>query len=845
MADAPWNAELLRVCLPNGLRVLLAPSPGLPRVAVCVTYAVGFRSEQPGQEGLAHLFEHLMFRGSESLPAGQFYDHVHRMAAQANGTTHQDYTDYYQVVPATALEAALFSEADRMRAPCFTQKELSQQLDGVATEIKQRTLDRPLGDLPWPLLPQALYRSHRNAHDGLGAIDQLKETTLEDCAAFFHTHYAPGNAVLTLTGGFEPQQALALIERHFGDIPGRPTPAQAHLDEGPAETDEWLRCGEPGIPSPVVAVGYRLAAPDHDLHGYLTHVLLARLLGTDPFQPELGGTVRVSASCGFFGPLDARTPDALILAGMLPQDLAPELFITAIRRALARYAGGDLDPARWRSAVRGLAIEHHRSHGDLQTRCRALGRFEILFNRAQLLDEIPLALDSLRQEEAETAARTLVTARHGVVVMDPAGTRHRPRPATTRREAVPAPTPHPSALQLASTKKGPRPRPPVAPPSGATFSSSHTQILPTGLRLILVEDRRSPSVAEVRMRIPMGAAALLAPDAVAKRVHAAWTPEPQGDKGLGSWSAHISEDGQWLDTAAHLPVDELPTVLETLISRAMDSLPVERGSGPDSVSALHDSHQWLMAQALARHALQRAGREGSLPGAGLAGGCLAITAPLPAAKVLDSLGPTLLSTVAQDRPREGLPADITWQPSDLIHATHASPGQTSILLCSSENGRPVHEAARYLATAVFGGYHRSRLASAASQQSLTITELLAGRDTFLGQRRAWVRARVPNYEAERLVTVVRSEASRLARRPPSAMEVKQAAEFCAAQMTAVFDSPASLADALARLGSTGWTPSDLAQFPRRLWQTSAEEVEQAAESLFARGLRGGIVLAGA
>jgi hypothetical protein len=291
-------------------------------------------------------------------------------------------------------------------------------------------------------------------------------------------------------------------------------------------------------------------------------------------------------------------------------------------------------------------------------------------------------------------------------------------------------------------------------------------------------------------------------------------------------------------------VNALATGLETLMSRATDFLSAAHSSEPVS-PALRDNHPWLMARALARHARQRAGHGSRHLSAGFAGGCLAVTAPIAAAKVLDSLGPLLLSTALQNRPGARMPADVTWESDHLIEATHARPGQTSILLCSPESGKPAHEAALYLATAVFGGYHRSRLASAADRQGLPVTELLAGRDTFLGQRRAWVRARVPNDEAARLVAVVRGEASQLVRRPPSATEVEEAAEFCAAQMTAVFDSPASLADALARLGSTGWIPSDLAQFPRRLWQTTVEEVGQAAVDLFARGLRGGVVLAGA
>ena len=119
-----------------------------------------------------------MFRGSVSLPGGRFYDHVHRLGSRANGTTHQDYTDYFQVAPAEALEQALFAEADRMRAPLFTEHHLAEQLAGVADEIHGATTDRPYGGLPWPLLPGVLFSRHANAHDGYGDPVTLAKTTI-------------------------------------------------------------------------------------------------------------------------------------------------------------------------------------------------------------------------------------------------------------------------------------------------------------------------------------------------------------------------------------------------------------------------------------------------------------------------------------------------------------------------------------------------------------------------------------------------------------------------------------------------------------------------------------------
>ncbi|MFI1169904.1 M16 family metallopeptidase, partial [Streptomyces sp. NPDC020801] len=260
-----------------------------------------------------------------------------------------------------------------------------------------------------------LYRAHRNAHDGLGDISRLKQTTLDDCAEFFHTHYAPCNAVLTVAGGFSPRQALSLIERHFGDIPGRPAAGHPHLDEETTAADRWLRCGEPGIPAPVVAVGYRLAGPDQGLKGYLAHMLVARMLGAESLQPAPGAAMRLSASCGFLGPMDARTPDTLVLAGMLPFGVAPEQFTAPVV--------GPLDPGAQRAAaverLLGLEAGGELTSAHVRLVAEVLGRSErtvwrwLAAGRTGRLGRVPAGRFTVTVEVGQLLAlwgrRTLIT----------------------------------------------------------------------------------------------------------------------------------------------------------------------------------------------------------------------------------------------------------------------------------------------------------------------------------------------------------------------------------------------------------------------------------------------------
>src|SRR3954466_8680724 len=206
--------ELNRFTLPNGLRVVLAPDAGAGVVGVAVHYDVGFRSEPEGRTGFPHLFEHVRFPGRESLPKLEHFRLVQSSGGVFNGSTHTDYTDYFEVVPAGALERGLFREADRMRAPRITAENLSNQVDVVSEEIRLNVLNRPYGGFPWIDLPPVLFTTFPNAHNGYGDFVDLQAATVEDCAEFFETYYTPANAVLTVVGDLDPDETAALVDKH-------------------------------------------------------------------------------------------------------------------------------------------------------------------------------------------------------------------------------------------------------------------------------------------------------------------------------------------------------------------------------------------------------------------------------------------------------------------------------------------------------------------------------------------------------------------------------------------------------------------------------------------------------
>lgn len=846
--------------LSNGLRVVVQRQTGASRTAVCVHYGVGFRSETVGQEGIAHLLEHAMFGGSENVPKGHFFEHLRRMGGRGSGTTHQDYTDYHQIVPAVGLEQALFSEADRMRAPRFTSEALAEQLEGIEREVRKAVKERPYGGLPLPVLPWVMYRWFANAHDAYGDVERLRRSTPDDCAEFFHDHYAPGNAVVTVVGDHDPDEVLAMVEHHFGDVPPRRYAGWPDLDEPEPASDRWETGTEPSVPATAVTIGYRLPDPSTDLAGYLAHMVLARMVG----QHGIGAAdVPVAtASCGFFGPLDAHHPDTLVVSTFAPPRVGAEYVAGAVANRWAAWGDGREVGDGYATAVRRLVADHHRAHADPYPRCRAFGRLELLFGRAELLDELPGRLAVVTPDEVAAAARRLRSATRAVVEVTPGSTRTRPTPRYESPSTRTRPTPryespsHPDrmyrvrsdppagngSLPGGTRPSRPRSMPPASRPGAPRFGPLADLRQGDGVRVIAVRDPRAPLV-ELRLRMPLGPAGWRSPASVAALVRhlahrtgvAARAEELGGDLQLAS-------DGEWFDATGYAPSDRLGAwlaLLEPLFAPVEDVLVAEQAS----------VHRLLSQPDLIRvmdEALRRHWSEG-LPPAPPAGesGPAAVHRQLRdqrrfwlvAVGDLDPDGFTALAGGAArswrppvTRAEGALPAGGAAPPDDGAIVTVPVDGVTGAYLSRSatEPADRFTEAARYLATTVVGGFPRSRLDTRLVRDSLAC-ETLAGRDVCRGVRRAYVRARVTDLGA---VRPLRDELQALVERPVTAAETADACRYCSAQLLAAFDSPASKADTLRQWVSADRDPGWLEQLPRLMRELVPADVAAAARDLF-------------
>ncbi|UOX86179.1 insulinase family protein [Amycolatopsis sp. FBCC-B4732] len=421
------DPELVRYTLDNGLRVVLAPDATAPVVGVSVHYDVGFRSEPEGRTGFAHLFEHLMFQGSESLEKLAHFRHVQSSGGTFNGSTHPDYTDYFEVLPSAALERALFLEADRMRAPKLTAENLANQIDVVKEEIRLNVLNRPYGGFPWITLPPVLYSTFPNAHNGYGGFEDLESATVEDCAAFFDTYYSPANAVLTVAGDFEVGAAKELIGKHFGDVPHRPAPERPSFAE-PLPTSELQgETIDPHAPLPALGIGYRMPDPINDVDSYLAYLVLAgvltdgdgsrlqqRLVHREPLVVDIG------AGAGLFGPFEARDPDTFTITLIHPHEVPRERVLAALDDELEKLAETPPDEQELRKVTARWTASLHSEHDRLVSRTLALGSFELLYGDASLVYKLADRMSAVTAEAVSAAAKALRPDARAVLVVKPA-----------------------------------------------------------------------------------------------------------------------------------------------------------------------------------------------------------------------------------------------------------------------------------------------------------------------------------------------------------------------------------------------------------------------------------------
>ena len=396
--------------LDNGLRVVLSEDHTAPIVAVNLWYHVGSANEREGRTGFAHLFEHMLFQGSADVGANEHFELVARAGGTLNGSTWLDRTNYFETVPSNQLELALWLEANRMGwlLPAMTQQKLDTQREVVQNERRWSMDNQPYGTW-WERLPALAYPpGHPYHHSLIGSMADLDAASLDDVATFFATWYTPDNAVLTIAGDFEPDEARALVEKHFGRIPrGAGRPPLPDMSLSPV-FGEWRReVVEDDVMLPRLFMAFR--SPAMGTGEYYAASVCGAALGLrkgSRLHRVLVRERQVASDAGAFTYDLSKGADTLVVDVTARPDVTPaqlEAEVAALIDEVHRNGFSDAEVARAAALIETELVAALQSAGD---RADRLSMFTTYFDDPGLVNAQPDLYRAVTTDAVNAFART-------------------------------------------------------------------------------------------------------------------------------------------------------------------------------------------------------------------------------------------------------------------------------------------------------------------------------------------------------------------------------------------------------------------------------------------------------
>jgi zinc protease len=377
--------------LPNGLTVILSEDHTAPLVAVNLWYHVGSANERPGRTGFAHLFEHMLFQGSVSVGANEHFELVQRAGGTLNGSTWLDRTNYFETVPSNQLELALWLEANRMGwlLPAMTQQKLDTQRDVVQNERRWSMDNQPYGTW-WERLPALAFpMNHPFHHSLIGSMADLDAASLDDIAHFFATYYTPDNAVLSITGDFDRDEARSMVERHFGAIPrGVGKPTLPDMSVAPSFGGPLREVVPDDVMLPRLFLALR--SPVFGSDAYYTASVAGAVLGMKRGSRLYRALVRdqqVAADAQAFTYDLAKGSDLLVVDVTARPETSVERLEEAVHAELDRLAEGGVTPDEVARVVTLIETELVASLQSASERADKLSMFATYFGDPQLVNQ--------------------------------------------------------------------------------------------------------------------------------------------------------------------------------------------------------------------------------------------------------------------------------------------------------------------------------------------------------------------------------------------------------------------------------------------------------------------------
>jgi zinc protease len=453
--------------LENGLRVVLSEDHTIPVVSICVYYDVGSRNERDGRTGFAHLFEHMMFQGSENVPKAAHFQYIFNSGGTMNGTTSSERTNYYETLPANQLPLALWLESDRMRSLKVTQENLDNQRNAVQEEKRLNYDNRPYSNA-FLRLNELIYQNPANAHSTIGSMQDLDDATIEDIREFFRIYYAPNNAVLVIVGDFDPAEARALVEKYFATIPRQPEPPGVDVSEPLEVAAPFETYPDPFAQLPALMLGWKAPArrtPDAYALTLASELLLegesSRL-----YQKLVKGDESVVAVQGGIG--ERRGPSSLYLFAIPKPGRSTDEIRRTINEEIARLAAEGPSAEEMEKLRNTLLNDSVRGRQTTMYRAQRLAEYTLYDGDPHLVNtEVERYLAVTAEQIKDAVARYLHTDNHALIeiIPSPEGTEQAAPAATApalKQEEVEQPGAPPP--QVPPRPPTPEPAPPTETP---------------------------------------------------------------------------------------------------------------------------------------------------------------------------------------------------------------------------------------------------------------------------------------------------------------------------------------------------------------------------------------------
>lgn len=413
---AAVHLPIQQTTLKNGLKVIFSEDHKAPTYSIVVEYNVGSRNERPGRTGFAHLFEHMMFQGSENVGKGEMNMLVTNNGGGMNGTTDKDRTVYYETLPSNQLDLGLFMESDRMRALAITQPNLNNQRNAVQEERRLRVDNQPYGKT-FEKIDEVAYDNPAYKHSIIGSMDDLNAASLDDVIGFFKTYYAPNNAILILVGDFNHDEALAKITKAFGDIPRGPAPPLVDMTE-PAQTGERrATIDDPLARLARLDIAYK-AVPGNTPDWYALDVLGDILMSgqSSRFYQEFVKDKQIATGI-FGGPGQDRGPALFGIGAGLRPGKDPAELEKGILADVEKVKTDGVTQAELEKTIIRDRVNHYSQLQGTLGRGFAIGEAAVNFNDAELINKVDDIYAKVTPADVKRVAQKYLTDNNRTVII--------------------------------------------------------------------------------------------------------------------------------------------------------------------------------------------------------------------------------------------------------------------------------------------------------------------------------------------------------------------------------------------------------------------------------------------